>query len=415
MLLVGGIDPREWRALERERTVVQPDASTVGAPISLDGLGDAELRTFRRDTQSDTRRYDFAIADCTTGFLWHCLFRLDGNRTPFAIAPRYNHVQAKEAFALLLSSQFADEQDVLFCGSHAASRAFGMFGFRCVPTYIPGIDHSRYRPLRGGRRAARRALGVDGKNRDVLVYAGRMAPDKHILELLDAFALIREHRNAELVLCVNFPTPGYAERCLSRAQEVRDVRVVEAPDNTELVQWYNAADVFVTISVSIFETFGRAPVESMACGTPPVVSAYSGLRETVTPDTGFVVPTKRVGLKKMPDVGAFADTVLSALSDRNTLEAKSAAAIIRARHYDMPSAVAALQSEMCGRAVRSDRVVNSRLDLDRYPPVVSALWESLHGCDIETLTMEFLRSGRLPVQPHPDAVSQYFEAWFADY
>lgn len=62
-----------------------------------------------------------------------------------------------------------------------------------------------------------------------------------------------------------------------------DVRIRQAPDTTartrdELV---SAADVFLSLSDNLQETFGLTPVEAMAAGLPCVVSDWNGYRDTV--------------------------------------------------------------------------------------------------------------------------------------
>ena len=55
---------------------------------------------------------------------------------------------------------------------------------------------------------------------------------------------------------------------------------------------YSAADIFVSPSDNIQETFGIAPIEAMAAGLPIVVSDWDGYKETVIHEkTGFRVPT----------------------------------------------------------------------------------------------------------------------------
>jgi len=55
---------------------------------------------------------------------------------------------------------------------------------------------------------------------------------------------------------------------------------------------WRAADVFVSLSDNIYETFGLTPVEAMAAGLPVVVSDWSGYRETVSDGVhGFTIPT----------------------------------------------------------------------------------------------------------------------------
>ncbi len=52
-----------------------------------------------------------------------------------------------------------------------------------------------------------------------------------------------------------------------------------------------AADVFVSLSDNIQESFGITPVEAMAAGLPCLVSDWDGYRDTVVHgETGFRIP-----------------------------------------------------------------------------------------------------------------------------
>ena len=55
----------------------------------------------------------------------------------------------------------------------------------------------------------------------------------------------------------------------------------------ELVELYNAADVFLNLSEE--ETFGLTTVEAMACGTPVIVYNKTASPELVQPETGMVI------------------------------------------------------------------------------------------------------------------------------
>lgn len=53
-----------------------------------------------------------------------------------------------------------------------------------------------------------------------------------------------------------------------------------------------AADIFVSLSDNIQESFGLTPIEAMACGLPVIVSDWDGYRDTVRDGIdGFRVPT----------------------------------------------------------------------------------------------------------------------------
>jgi glycosyltransferase involved in cell wall biosynthesis len=67
---------------------------------------------------------------------------------------------------------------------------------------------------------------------------------------------------------------------------------VDRPDVPELIF---SADV--VLAVQMYETFGIAPVEAMACGRPVVGSSVGGLLDTVVPGaTGELVPPRRPDL-----------------------------------------------------------------------------------------------------------------------
>lgn len=62
-----------------------------------------------------------------------------------------------------------------------------------------------------------------------------------------------------------------------------DVRIRQAPDTTAQTrdEIVSAADVFLSLSDNLQETFGLTPVEAMAAGLPCVVSDWDGYRDTV--------------------------------------------------------------------------------------------------------------------------------------
>lgn len=360
--------------------------------------------------------FDCIVAECTGGFLWHTLFRLAGDRTPFVLVPRFNHVFAPSAFALLLSSQLRLPGDVVFPGSRAAARSFAHFGFACDPHYVPGVRLDTYRPLAGDRAGLRDSLGLPAA-KDVLLYVGRMVDDKNVLELIEIFRRVRRERDAHLVIAYHFSRDEYLAQCRKRAREVGGIELIHRPDRETIVRYYNAADLFVSAAVSLFETFGRAPVEAMACGTPPVVAAYDGFRETVSPQSGELVPTTWKGHRKWPDVRRFAEVICAALADRSRLREMGEAGLRRARCYDETEAFNALMARIEGLAAQDAelRELPSALGLDGYPDSVAGLWRSLEGRSLRELAMDFLHRRKIPVRPPDEAVVEYYRGWFSHY
>ena len=142
-----------------------------------------------------------------------------------------------------------------------------------------GVDTDRYRPPRdaGERRAAREAVGLDG--RLAILTVGGIEPRKGSLTLLEAFARAREplaDRDPVLVIAGGATLFDYRDeigRFHDRAAELGlngDLRVLGPVEDAELEALYRAADVFALPSTK--EGFGLAVLEALAARVPAVVS-----------------------------------------------------------------------------------------------------------------------------------------------
>ncbi len=147
----------------------------------------------------------------------------------------------------------------------------------------------------------RKRLGLP-KDAFVLLYAGRMSlPIGDWLPFVKMFAgLVRRNPRRKLVLVMCGTQEGkYADslRGYARSLGIAD-KVRFEPDFPDEAKEHliPAADVFVSVSDTVNEVFGLAPVEAMACGIPQVVSDWDGYRETVVQgETGFLVRTYWTG------------------------------------------------------------------------------------------------------------------------
>lgn len=152
----------------------------------------------------------------------------------------------------------------------------------------PGIDLDRFRP--GDRAAARAGLALPA-GAPVLVAVRRLVPRMGLDVLLEAWAGV-EQAMPDAVLLVVGDGPERADLEPLAGHSVADgsVRFLGRVDEETVVRCYQAADVSVVPSVAL-EGFGLVVLESLACGTPPVVTDVGGLPEAVTPlDPSLVVP-----------------------------------------------------------------------------------------------------------------------------
>jgi glycosyltransferase involved in cell wall biosynthesis len=135
---------------------------------------------------------------------------------------------------------------------------------------------------------------------DVLVlYVGRFSPaDKmDLFPLLLAFKSAVERSPAQSVtlLLTGSDSFKYAGRVEQFAADLgiagRVIPRTNLPDQ-EVPDYYAAADIFISPSDNIQETFGLSIIEAMACGLPVVCSDWDGYKELVEHElTGYRVPT----------------------------------------------------------------------------------------------------------------------------
>jgi glycosyltransferase involved in cell wall biosynthesis len=407
---------RKWNALHPEA-----DLEILQAPrgnfLLRTNAGGADLEEYLESARFHSAGYDFVVGEYASAFLWLSIFRLSGDETPFIILPHFNHFVLPDSYAALLASQNTLPHDVVFAGSSSACRSFAHFGFRCDPLFPPGIDLNLFRPLQVSKTSLRSSLGM-AEQADILLYVGRVQSDKNVLELLDIFRLVSQHIDTQLVVCFNFSTAEYLSQCMQRAETIEGVRFVHSPDPRTLVQYYNAADLYVSAAVSIFETFGRAAVEAMACGTPPIVAEYDGFRDTVSHGCGILVPTVYHGYHKWPDIQRFSETILSALADRDSLLEMSRRGVQNARRFGRTASLGTMLIKMEASLSQRKATINPRLSslsLQGYPPEIKALWTQLEGEPLRDLLADLLLTGKVPVQPSETEMQDFYRLWFTHY
>lgn len=128
-----------------------------------------------------------------------------------------------------------------------------------------GVDVEAFTP--NGSDALRRELEIPS-DRILLLYVGRLAPEKNVKTLFAAFEELHAREPGRFhLLAVG---DGTRRSDLERARETTGA-VSWLPycgDASELARIYRAADLFV--HPGILETFGLVTLEAQACGTPVV-------------------------------------------------------------------------------------------------------------------------------------------------
>ncbi|HEX5441429.1 MAG TPA: glycosyltransferase [Ktedonobacterales bacterium] len=137
------------------------------------------------------------------------------------------------------------------------------------------------------RQALANTLGVAGDG-PVVVFVGRLVPEKGVAVLVEAFAqLLSGYPTAKLVIVGDGPDRASLEALARRLQIARSV--VFAGARNDVAPFYLLADVVAIPSLS--EPFGIVAVEAMAAGRPVVASNVGGLADTVVDgQTGRLAP-----------------------------------------------------------------------------------------------------------------------------
>ena len=150
--------------------------------------------------------------------------------------------------------------------SPALARLLQDWGVRNTRLGELGVDTKLFhaQPAPEESRQVREALEI-ADDRTLLLYVGRLAPEKNVTTLFEAFAQLDETRFALVVI-----GDGPERRHLARLRE-RNANVHWLPyqgDGQQLARLYRAADLFVHPGVQ--ETFGLVALEAQASGTPVV-------------------------------------------------------------------------------------------------------------------------------------------------
>jgi alpha-1,6-mannosyltransferase len=199
--------------------------------------------------------------------------------------------------------------DVVFAASRWMVDEMRHLGLDNVVHQPLGVDLQQFNPARRDP-AWRRALGLK-PDAVVLLYVGRFAREKNLSVLCDMVDRLGD----DYVLVAKGAGPaspqGARVRVLPYDADPRAVATALA-----------SADIFV--HAGTMETFGLAPLEALACGTPVVVPACGGFLDLIDDRTAIGVPHATAD--------ALAEGVRSlGESDRAELRA---AAIELARPYD---------------------------------------------------------------------------------
>lgn len=172
------------------------------------------------------------------------------------------------------------------------------------------------------RQKIRASLGIP-MDAPVLVYAGRLAPEKQVDFLLRAVVSICPRFNFFLLLVGSGPSEKALRHLVAVLGLTERVRFAGAVPHEQMSDYYAASDLFVFPSTS--DTLGLVLLEAMSVGLPCVAVAVHGPAEVVNDGvTGFLTPFNEA---------AFGQAIARLLADERLRHKMGAAAVECARQH----------------------------------------------------------------------------------
>lgn len=193
--------------------------------------------------------------------------------TNFAQYSRHYHVGFLEPVLWRYLRWFHNRTRRTFCPSASIRDMLEEKGFRNVEVWSRGVDSELFHPDRRDP-AIRAAHGVeDGET--VLICVGRLALEKNIETLIEAFRRLPAQPRCRLMLVGDGPARAKIERSNP------DPRLILAGyrRGVELAAYYASADLLVFPSLT--ETFGNVALEGMAAGLPAIGFNVPGPKDVI--------------------------------------------------------------------------------------------------------------------------------------
>ncbi len=155
------------------------------------------------------------------------------------------------------------------------------WGVRNVRVAGLGVNTTTFKATPDDGAATRAQLGVP-ESRTLLLYVGRLAPEKNTRTLFGAFEELnsRAPERFHFLVIGDGPERRPLQKFEAQCSSVSWLKYCAT--SFELARYYRAADLFVHPGTQ--ETFGLAALESQACGTPVVGIRGSFMDEVIRHD-----------------------------------------------------------------------------------------------------------------------------------
>jgi len=179
-----------------------------------------------------------------------------------------------------------------------------------VKVFTYWVDLKNFKP-KENKKAARRKFGF--KARFVVLFVGRLVPEKGLAQLLRSFRKWNE--DVGLVVVGDGPMKGWVEKV---EDDCENLRFVGRIDQKKLPEYYTSSDVTIVPSIHE-EGYGRVIIESLACGIPVIGSNRGGITEALDDSVGRLINISPESIKDTVEGFYYKPRLLEGLA-KNTIK-----------------------------------------------------------------------------------------------
>ena len=166
--------------------------------------------------------------------------------------------------------------DSIFAGSDYSLRKLEAAGLSNLTKVSLGSNVTLFHPQKRSQ-ILRQSLGVQA-NQKMVLYMGRLAPEKGIHVFLNSCKYLFEDRSIVVVIAGSGHYTKQVKKMVQRyPNRMKFINKVHSREET--AQFMASADMFV--SAGPFETFSLTTLESMCCGTPVAACMQAAASELV--------------------------------------------------------------------------------------------------------------------------------------
>lgn len=162
-------------------------------------------------------------------------------------------------------------------------------------------------------------------HQDILLFVGRLAVEKNVFFLLDAFRkVVKARPHTHLILVGDGADREKCEQIVQQHRLGKNVTMTGFVDRAETIKLFGSADLFVFPSIT--DTQGIVIIEAMAGGSVPVAIDILGPHDIIEHGvTGLLTPL---------NLEAFSGSIIDLLADKKLRHSMSVAARHAALRYD---------------------------------------------------------------------------------